>query len=155
MRKYILLIILNIIVVLLQSSFLGELFDYSYIPDFVLVFSFAFLLDDQKELALGNAFIGGIVLDLLNLKVFGVYASVLVVLIGLVYVLQKLLVKTLFFQSVMFVLAVTIFRWLFLQGSFKQALIGGVVTSLVSVFLYFVIKKVGNRFLNGSYRVFL
>ena len=72
MKKALLLLFINLILVLLQISFFGELLPSVYVPNLILSFSFAILFADLSDASYMSAFIGGLMLDLLTFGIIGV-----------------------------------------------------------------------------------
>lgn len=71
MKRFVGLLFVNLILVLLQLSFFGELFDGSFVPNLVLALAFAFIFCDLGEMGKTSAFLGGVFLDLLGFNIIG------------------------------------------------------------------------------------
>ncbi|MEZ6255352.1 MAG: hypothetical protein R3B92_01045 [Patescibacteria group bacterium] len=65
------IILINFALAFIQTSFLYALSPAVYIPNLVLAFGYAFLVDKKLELGAGSLFIGGIFVDLFGLGIIG------------------------------------------------------------------------------------
>jgi hypothetical protein len=74
MKRFIILFALNIVLVLIQNSFLGELFGFSYSPNLVLALAYSLFFMDLNDLSLMSGFIGGLLLDLFGFSIVGLSA---------------------------------------------------------------------------------
>lgn len=93
MRKYVVLIFVNILLATLQLSFFSKLLGNGYAPDLILAFAFAFAFLDMNEEAYFSAFAGGLFLDLLGFNIVGSSSVLYVGSVVLFLVVQKFISK--------------------------------------------------------------
>jgi len=89
MKKYAIILLINIVLALLQLSFFSELLGVNFMPNFILAFSFAFLISDKFELSMFCAFTGGLFLDLFGVSTLGFSSLILCILLIVTYQMKS------------------------------------------------------------------
>lgn len=77
MKKYSIIFGINLILTLLQVSFIGELGSVSYLPNIVVSFGTGLLMTKYVELGLWSLVMGGGFLDILNAQYLGMSSFIL------------------------------------------------------------------------------
>ncbi len=93
MKKYVILSMINIVLVLFQLSFFPKLVGNALAPNLVLAFAFTFLLYGGLGFALFTAFFGGLLVDLLSFSHIGVSPLILCLLLMLTKIVRKHLIR--------------------------------------------------------------
>jgi hypothetical protein len=89
MRKYVLLILLNIVLALVQTAFLPSFLGAKATPNLVFALGFALLLNAQTELALFSILIGGLFVDFFVIDIIGLSAFLGTASLYSVYLLRN------------------------------------------------------------------
>jgi len=143
MKKALLLLFINLILVLLQISFFGELLPSVYVPNLILSFSFAILFADLSDASYMSAFIGGLMLDLLTFGIIGVSSLTFVGFLFLFSFVRRYVSKNVLTNSLGVVVLQSIYVW-FILGfkaiGISKLLISGVVTLLAVFMFQFILK---------------
>lgn len=95
-RSILLISLINIVLVLLESSFLNTLFDTKIILCLVFSFCIALFVADRAQYAFVSALIGGMLIDLLGVNVIGITPVILIASLVLFTYIRKLFLKNLF-----------------------------------------------------------
>jgi len=93
MIKYIVISISIFLLSLLQVSFLSELFGAKYNPNLVLAFTLSLILLGSLEFGLYSGFIGGLMLDLMSVSLFGFSALLNVSFVLCIFYIRKTFFK--------------------------------------------------------------
>ncbi|MFC1621827.1 rod shape-determining protein MreD [Patescibacteria group bacterium] len=150
MRKTFNLFIINLVLVFLQAAFFPELIGELANPSLILAFSFALLLNGEFEVSMKSIFFGGLLIDLLSIKTFGLYTLGHVLVIGLVYFARRFGTKNFVAQIIVFLISYGIYNYIFHQ---QYLLWQEVITVVLSVVIFGVLRKLGSKFLSETYRI--
>lgn len=138
MRRALLLITVNIVLVLFQMSFFGELFDPIFVPNLIFAFAFALLFNDLSESSYMSAFIGGLVFDLLTFGIIGMTSLTFVGFLFLFSFVRRYVSKNTVTGGIGVILLQFIYTWFILgfrMVGIPKLLLSGFVT-LVTVYLF-------------------
>lgn len=93
MKKILYLFLINLVLVLFQTSFFSEIFGINLNPNLILAFGFAFMFVNQEEEGRTSLLIGGILLDLLSFSTVGLSSLTMLVLFELSILVRKYLAR--------------------------------------------------------------
>lgn len=153
MRKFLILLIINIFLVLVQGSFLRELVGPALTPNLIIAFAFSLFFAEREDLALISAFMGGLLLDLLGFSIVGI--SPLLIIAGLIF--YKFVKQYLFkgwFTNVALVFLTQIMYVNILSGFSQpksELIYTGLSTLVFSILLLLANEKVLNLFKKSGY----
>ena len=145
MRTFVVLVFMNLVIGLFQTSVFPELMVASHVPNLVVAFSFALFLFGKEKRSLQSAYIGGLVVDFLTLATPGISSLLMVSALLAVSFIKRFIYKgpitsgiLLYIFSVLYAFVITIpnFVW------DSKVLFGAFLTFLASlVFYQLVLKK--------------
>ncbi len=156
MRKYFLITIFSLILVLLEESFAGEFLGAALNPNLILALSFAFLFADDRRASLYSALIGGLWLDLMGVGIVGLSSFMLVLLLILASWIRNALFKGVWVQVVVIVCSTMLFKLImnYPQMNYSWKLVvAGILTSLISLIFYWGLSRTRQRFLSFEFRI--
>lgn len=154
MRKIILLIVVNIILVALQQSFIPEWIGLHV--NLVLAFAMSFFVMEKSKTALVSAFIGGLVLDLLGFGIVG-KSSLVFVLVILIFDFVRDHAFNKWYFNLFFVFLSSLIYSFFaglpkvLFSSYE--LFSAVGTLLASLFFYYLLLRYKKVLESSSYKI--
>jgi len=119
--------ITNLILVLLQVSFFGELVAPIFVPNLVFGFAFAIMFIDLSETSYMSAFFGGILLDLLTFGIIGVSSLTFVGFLFLFSFVRRYISKSVYSSSLGVVVTQFLYVW-FVLG-FETVGFGKILTN--------------------------
>lgn len=144
MKKFVMLVALNLIFVLLQTAFFPELVGQVWTPNLFVAFGLALALLNYEEDSLLSGVIGGVLYDLLTLSTIGFSSFVLSLLLVFLFYVKQHVFKSLYLSFILgFFLLIA---YLFITTGFNTVF-GLIVSSGVSSFVftyicYWLLKKV-------------
>ncbi|KKS21866.1 MAG: hypothetical protein UU80_C0018G0002 [candidate division WWE3 bacterium GW2011_GWA1_41_8] len=143
MKKYISLSFINIVLVLLQTSFLFEFFGSAANPNIVLAFSFSLLFLGRKEEALFSAFVGGLLLDLSGFTIPGLSPLIFLSSIYLGIFIRKYIFKNWSLQFVTVMLSTFLYKQFvgFSQNLFTIEAVTGLLLTAFAVFIFYLLNS--------------
>ena len=154
MVKYIVISVSIFVLALFQTSFLSVLFGAKYTPNLVLAFTLTLVLLGSLEFGTYAGFIGGLMLDLMGVSIFGFSALLNVVIVLTVFYTRK----TFFKSNVSFSIYVLVsnFMYLFLVNLTRLGnpylYILPSISTLISVLVFHIIVRNGYKgFLRNEY----
>lgn len=156
MRKYLLITTLNLILVLVQGSFIWEFFGSLLNPNLIIALCFAFLLIDDHQAAMFSAFIGGLWLDLAGTGVIGLSSVVLLVLVSSAMWIRRTLFKGAWVQGALIIGSTIMFKLILNYPDLFYSwmlLIAGGLTCLFSFIFYLVLGRTKQRYLSFEFRI--
>ncbi len=156
MRKYVLITIFSLVVVLIQESFSWEFFGQAINPSIVIAICFAFLMVDDHLGALFSALIGGLWLDLVGVGIVGVSSFALVILLALAVWVKNSMLRAIWVQAVLVIGVTIIFKLIIsypeLTYSWK-VFFSGVLSSIISLGFHYILSRTKHRYLSFEFRI--
>jgi rod shape-determining protein MreD len=143
MKKTLILLLINLILVLIQMAFLTELFNKTVVPNLILVLGVYFLLKGDLVTGLKSVFIGGILIDALNYTHMGTSALILVAGLYLMSFIRKTIFKGFLSDSVIIILISYIYMQIMVikTAAFNvSSILGAVLTALISFVMFSLLK---------------
>ena len=156
MRKSIIILILSLIFVIFQESFLLEFFGNALNPNLVISLCFGFMLIDDYHDALFTAFIGGLFYDFLGVGIVGLTSFILIVFLATSRWVRKTIFRGAWVQMIFIIVTTVFFKVVMTYPDFdysSKILASGVVNALISLIFYVVLEKIRKRFLSTEYRI--
>lgn len=154
MKRVIAFIIINLILVLIQESFLGNLLG-TFTPNLVLAFAFSFLILNLDDIGFMNAFIGGVLLDLFGFETIGLSSLVFVGSLMMYFFIRKYLFRgwifTIFSSFVVNILYLYVVSGF--SASSRLLINSSASTALFAMFFFFSIRNLSGYFDNSEYRL--
>jgi hypothetical protein len=141
MKKIILLIIVNLILILIQVAFVPTLFTTVGSPNFILALGFTFLIIDKLEMGLQSVLIGGIMLDSMLYNHIGISSIILTIGILISFIVRKYFFKGLLTHAVFIIISSVIYSQLLIYKSFTFNLTmisNAIITTLISLIGVFI-----------------
>lgn len=156
MRKYVVIVILNIVFVIFNQSFLNEFLGADLSPIFVLAISYAYFFSDKTNLAYFSALFGGLILDLQGFEIIGIFSTMFVLFILISSLIKKYLFKALLIH-VLFLFVFNLIAKLYLTFPdfyvSSKFVISSVITSVISIIFFTILRKTGTRYISSEYRI--
>jgi len=156
MRKNITILILSLILVIFQESFLLEFFGGALNPNLIIALCFGFMFNEEYDTALFAALIGGLFLDFLSVGIVGMTSIAIIVCL----VLSQWVKRTIFMGAwvhIVFVIASTVFYKVIMSyPDFDyngKILISCIINLVLSLGFYAILRRFKNRFLSTEYRI--
>lgn len=149
MNKFLFILGINIILVLIQSSFIVEPNYIYYMPNLVLAFAYSLLLMNRSDIGLLSALIGGLLLDLISFRVIGLSSFSLVLLLLITSYIKKYVFKGIVIQLLLLFLIDLLYLLilnmpnLFIPSDYVISII---LTCIFSTFFCFIQFKLVHRF---------
>lgn len=140
MKKFLIIVFVNILLVLLQTAFLRELVGASATPNLVLAFSFSLFFMDLENLSLMSAFVGGLLLDLFGFSIVGLTPLVITGSLVLVTFVKRYLFRGWISNLLLVFLAQLIYLGV-ISGAFSldsTALYSSTTTLFLSLAFYLI-----------------
>lgn len=156
MKRFFAILFINLLLVLLQLSFFGELFGVGFLPNLVLALAISLVLNDSNDMALLSGFLGGLLLDLLGFNIVGVSSLSITVLSGILILIRRSVSKSWIVNIAYVIFAALIYdRAAGNSESFfsSSALSASFVTLGVSVILYFAMRGILDYLKRSGYKV--
>lgn len=145
MKRFFVLLIINIVLVMLQNSFFAELFGANSNPNLVLAFAFGLFFLDREDFYLMSGFLGGVLLDLFGFSIVGLSALVITGTLILFSYIRRYLFKG-WLSNIVLVFVAQITYIALLSGSMsvtKPTFFSGISTMLISVVFYIITQNFG------------
>lgn len=147
MRKYLILFIASLILVLIQTSFFLEIFGPKINPNIVYALGFAFLFANKKKYAYRTALISGIMLDLLSFNTVGFSSLFMLISFHISKYIQGKILKGIWVLIISSVIFFGLYKVIFGAGNIYDAgsllalfeakiLISSTISSAVSLIMY-------------------
>lgn len=153
MRKSLIIILItNIVLVLFQTSFFNILFgDYS--PNLIMAFAFAVVFTLKGEYKYLSGFIGGLFFDLLTFNIIGLTSVILILTMIMSYIIKKFFISRTYMNIVLVFISSIIFDFIIVSGTLfnVELLVRALLTSIVSIIMYFFIYTLSKRVNKDSY----
>ena len=140
MRNFITLFSVNLILALLQSSFLRELVGVSFTPNLVIAFAASLFFMDLEDLSLMSALLGGIFLDFFGFSIVGLTPLIITGSLVLFTFVKKYLFRGWISNVVVVFLTQVVYMGL-ISGQFSSAssvLYSAFATFIFSIIFYFI-----------------
>ncbi len=156
MRKYIVLLIVNFILLIFQSSLLLEIFGAELNPNILFALAFSLILLDEHELAVLSGFIAGLLLDLNSNHIIGTSLLFVIIMIYITILFKKTFIRGWLFQLILLFLCVLFYKFIFSLNLFvltAPVFYSGILTILISIAFYFVILRYQRKFLSIEFRI--
>lgn len=154
MKKFLVITFVNILLVLLQSSFLRELVGPSNTPNLVLAFSFSLFFMDFEDMSLMSAFIGGLFLDFFGFSIVGLTPLIITGSLLLFTFVKRYLFRG-WVSNVLLVFLAQIIYLGMISGVFSlnpPALYSATSTLLLSLVFYFINKSFSGFYGTSGYK---
>ena len=145
MKKFLTIFFMNLVLVLLQLSFFGELFEGAFTPNLVLAFGFALTFGSLANSAKVSVLIGGLLLDLLGFNLVGHSSTVIIAcMIMYDFIRRNVSKNVLLSAAAVFLSSLVYDKLLGMSPSlfFVQSQISALVTLAISGIFYFLINNV-------------
>lgn len=150
------ILIVNLILALIQQSFLHEFFGGGFNPNLVLSLAFAFLLIEEDQLALISAIFGGLFLDLGLVSIIGLSPFIFLMFILFSQIIKRTVFRGVILQILLIIVSTVIYKIFLnfpeLQVNYKFV-VSGVLNSFISITLMYFFTKSSERFLSIEYRI--
>ncbi len=156
MRKYLIIIFINLLLVFVQESFFLEFFGTVFNPHLVTSLGFSFILLEDDHNGLASMFIGGLLLDLLGTGVIGLSSLVLIVMLLISMLVRKTFFRGLITQIFFIILTTVVFKILMNYPHIifdKNLILSGLITSFIALLFSFVIRRLKQRYLSLEFRI--
>lgn len=152
MKRILGFVIINLIFVLIQESFLSNLFG-TFTPNLVLALAFSFIFLNLTEVGFMNAFIGGILLDLFGFETVGISSLIFITSLMVFLFARKYLFRGLVFS--LFSSFVINTSYIFIISGFvassKLLINGSISTAFFTLIFYFSIRNFSQLFKKPEY----
>lgn len=143
MKKILLLLFINFILALFQSSFFFEIFGSISAPNLILAFSISLIALNRTNTSLQSAFVGGLLLDLFTFNVIGSSSVLIIALIYISLYIQNYLFRGLYI-SILSLFVSSILYNLFITFNFNQnvfqLIYGGILTCIFGLIFFYINK---------------
>lgn len=156
MKRVLLLIFMNLILVLLQASFLAEFLGGSLNPNLVVSLAYAFALADDDTSASLSMFIGSFFLDLQGTSIVGLSILFFVLILHLSILLRKTIFKGYGTQILFIFLSTVIYKMLISGFDFSlnfSLVFSGVITAVLAAVMAYFIRRFQIRYVSTEYRI--
>ena len=156
MRKNLGILLISLIFVIFQESFMLEFFGSALNPNLIVCVCFAFMLIDDYDGALFTAFMGGLFYDLLGVGVVGLASFILILFLAASQWVKKTVLRGAWVQILFIILATVFFKTALAYPDFVYntgILVSGVINVFISILFYGLLIKIKNRFLSTEYRI--
>ncbi|MBT6401785.1 hypothetical protein HN803_08290 [candidate division WWE3 bacterium] len=153
MKKNLTVTFINIILVLIQGSFLRELMGPEIAPNLVIAFAYSLLFMGFEDISLTSIFMGGLFLDLFGFNIVGLSPLVLTGSLILFKYVKKYLFRGWLSNIVIVFLAELIYSFVifgFSQGLFSTWR-GALSTLIFSLIFYMLNQRFKNFFGRAGY----
>lgn len=150
--KIVLVVLINIIFSLIQTSFFSNLVGSVFVPNIVFIFAFSLMFWDLKKLSLMSAFVGGLFLDLLGFNIVGLSSLIMVGSLNLFFIVRRHFSKGWVVNLLFFSLSLVLYDYILgnLVNIGLKEYTGFILAMVViAVFFIMVIK----RFLNYLHKI--
>lgn len=107
--KIFLVILINIVFGVIQTSFFSGLVNNLFVPNLILILAFSLMYKDLNELSLMSAFVGGLILDLLGFNIIGLSSLAMVGSLYLFSIIRRHVSKSWFTNLLVFSAALTVY----------------------------------------------
>lgn len=153
MKKVLTIILLNILLVLIQTSFLRELLGDFIAPNLVISFAYALLFMNFEDTSLMSIFIGGLLLDLFGFSIVGLSPLILTGTLILFRYIKKYLFRGWLSNLVLIFLAEAVYSNVILGFSqdFFSSWKVGISTLVFGLLFYFINLKFKDFFGKSGY----
>lgn len=156
MRKNIAIIFICLMFVIFQESFMLEFFGSALNPNLIIALSFSFIFVDDYKTAFYAALIGGLFLDFLGVGIVGLSSFILILLLVISRWVKKTMFRGIGMQMVLVVVSTIVFKMVMNFPDMVYSgkiLFSGVLNSIMSLLVYMVLKRMGERYLSTEYRI--
>lgn len=156
MKRYIILAILIFVTVIFQQSFILELFGPVLTINFVLVYMFAFALNEDMTLAYFTGLIGGLFIDLSGTGIVGLSGFVLILMVWGFSLLRQLFISNYSLHLLLIALFSIVYTLIFSYSSFEfsfNLFAASIFSALLSGIFATIIKRLKRNYLSEEYRI--
>lgn len=156
MRKNLSILIISLIFVIFQESFMLEFFGSALNPNLIICLCFGFMLIDDYEDALFTAFIGGLFYDFLGVGIVGLTSFILILFLAASQWVKKTIFRGAWVQILFIIITTLFFKVAMTYPDFvysSRVLMSGVFNVAVALVFYALLEKARKRFLSAEYRI--
>jgi cell shape-determining protein MreD len=150
MKRFFVLLFVNLILALLQLSFFGKAFGSGSTPNLVLALAFALTLAGLGGAGKMSAFLGGLMLDLLGFNIIGISSIVLVGSMIMYDFVRKNVSRNLVMNAISVFLSTMIYDKLL--GS-SVGIFGSIMTLVFCGIFYLLVENASGYFLRSGYKI--
>ena len=156
MRKNIAIIIICLVFVIFQESFMLEFFGSALNPNLIIALSFSFIFIDDYDPALFTALIGGLLLDFLRVGIVGLSSFLIILLLVFSRWIKKTIFRGVWIQIVMIIVSTIVFKLVINYPDViysGKILFSGLLNSTVSSLIFLILNRIRQRYLSIEYRI--
>ncbi|MFC1756054.1 hypothetical protein ACFLZK_01560 [Patescibacteria group bacterium] len=156
MRKSIAIIIICLVFVIFQESFMLEFFGGAINPNLIIALAFSFMFIDDYRTAMFTALVGGIFLDFLGVGIIGLSSFLLILFLLFSRWIKKTIFRGIWIQIVMIIVSTIVFKLVINYPDMiysGKILFSGLINSIISSLIFLVLNKIRQRYLSIEYRI--
>ena len=156
MKKFFILFFVNLVLVLLQLSFFGELFSGSFVPNLVLALAFALAFSELADFGKMSALAGGLLLDLLGFNIIGFSPTVIISCLIIYDLIRRNVSKNVILSSFVVIISSLVYdKLLGISPTFfaPQAIKSALVTFAAWGIFYLLTSNISTYLAKSGYKI--